>query len=64
MINLLYVVVPVMVGVVVAGVMAIGSNLRARGRTRRSLEGGIDDFSRGLTALAPHGSDDERHKGI
>lgn len=47
MTNLLYVVIPVVLVLLAFGAMA------ARGRRPRSLEAGVEEFSRELRALAP-----------
>ncbi|HEY3703355.1 MAG TPA: hypothetical protein VGL32_13920 [Acidimicrobiales bacterium] len=47
MTNLLYVAVPVVLVLLVSVVMA------ARGRRPTSVESGVEEFSRGLRALAP-----------
>jgi hypothetical protein len=47
MTNLLYVAVPVLLVLLVSVVMAI------RGRKPTSVESGVEEFSRGLRALAP-----------
>jgi hypothetical protein len=54
MINILYAVVPIAFAIFVSIVWSATTTLAARGRGRRSLEGGIDEFSKELTALAPH----------
>lgn len=55
MTNLLWVVVPILVGVVVASLLAY------RTRRPRSLEHGIEEFHRELKALAPQ--DRRREEG-
>ena len=53
MTNLLYLVVPLLICVVVGLAVAM------KGRRPRSVESGIEEFSRGLKALKP--DDDSRH---
>ncbi|MHB1488130.1 MAG: hypothetical protein ACYCS7_06895 [Acidimicrobiales bacterium] len=54
MTNLLYLVVPLLISVVVGLVVVM------KGRRPRSVEAGIEEFSRGLKALQP---EDEKRNG-
>lgn len=53
MVNLLYVAVPLAVAILVSILWTMWASLTARARSRRSLEGGIDEFARELSALSP-----------